>query len=69
MSFSLGSAGLSVCKWSENFNENSEIILLILLQGTFQYYGKHLPVASKTKMRRENGYIFIAVSLLCSEVE
>ena len=48
---------------------NSEIIFLILLQGTFQYYGKHLRVAScKTGMRRENSYIFIAVSLLYSAV-
>ena len=42
--------GLSVCKLSENFNENSEIIFLILLLGVFQDYGKQfqtLPTETK----------------------
>ena len=44
--------GLSVCKLSENFNENSEIIFLILLLGVFQDYGKQfqtLPTETKIK--------------------
>ena len=44
--------GLSVCKLSENFNENSEIIFLILLLGVFQDYGKQfqtLPTEAKIK--------------------
>ena len=31
-------SGLSVCKLSENFNENSEIIFLILLFFSSSYY-------------------------------
>lgn len=34
------STGLSLCKLSENFNENSEIIFLISLTGPVQDYGK-----------------------------
>lgn len=45
-------SGLSVCKLSENFNENSEIIFLILLLGVLQDYGKQfqtLPTVTKIK--------------------
>ena len=46
------STGLSLCKLSENFNENSEIIFLISLTGPVQDYGKQfqtLPTVTKIK--------------------
>ena len=48
----LGLPGLSVCKWSENFNENSEIIFLTRLLGVFQDYGKQFQtLPSRTKIK------------------
>ena len=44
--------GLSVCKLSENFNENSGIIFVILLLGTFRDDGKQfqtLPASTKIR--------------------
>ena len=52
---------------------NGVKILMRIQKLSFLFFSReHFSImanTSKTKMRRENGYIFIAVSLLCSEVE
>ena len=51
---SLGVTGLSVCRLGEHFNENSEIIFLILLKGTFLDYGKHLTATRQRSGQRNS---------------
>ena len=55
---SLGVTGLSVCRLGEHFNENSEIIFLILLKGTFLDYGKHLTATRQRSGQRNSRTLY-----------